>query len=184
VTPEIETPIGHRELIKLMKAQQSATRPTDGRPWRSCLGDGGNVAASWLRHEMTGQFYALSHEDAGLRPHCNGIIEDLKPETANERCSPPHAEDQCVSTRPRSQTTSRHGMSAPSRRHERRQPESTPLPAGWLATEKPQMLSLYGSDQRSSRRTEGAQQLQRTQSGTDNPRRAYSGQLAIVEGGI
>jgi hypothetical protein len=38
-----------------------------------------------FRHELTGQFYALSHEDrVAMDKHCEGILADLKPENHRE----------------------------------------------------------------------------------------------------
>ena len=39
-----------------------------------------------LRHEITGQFYALSQEDrAAMNKHCDGIVSDLDPQGYRER---------------------------------------------------------------------------------------------------
>src|SRR5439155_22055015 len=37
------------------------------------------------RHHITGQFYAMSHEDrAAFNKNCQGIIEDINPQSARE----------------------------------------------------------------------------------------------------
>jgi hypothetical protein len=39
-----------------------------------------------FRHEMTGQFYALSKEDrAAMAQHCEGIVADFDPQNHRER---------------------------------------------------------------------------------------------------
>ena len=106
MTPELETPIGHRELIRRMLAQKAAEAkaaseasdgpappnqnspaedsPVDHAPEDKIGGKRCRIHA--FRHETTGQFYAMSHEDRrAFDQHSKGILEDCQPESASER---------------------------------------------------------------------------------------------------
>jgi hypothetical protein len=83
MTPELGTPVGYRDLIKMMKAQKvadaTAVPPAPAQESHRC-----RLRA--VRHEFTGQFYALSHEDrAAFETHCHRIVEDLQPANHRER---------------------------------------------------------------------------------------------------
>jgi uncharacterized tellurite resistance protein B-like protein len=77
MTPEIEMPSGYRELLDRLNAPPVPEPVPDG---------GRRCHLHAVRHETTGQFYALSREDrAAFDRHCQALLEDLKPAGHRER---------------------------------------------------------------------------------------------------
>jgi hypothetical protein len=84
MTPELGTPLGHRKLIEMMQAQKAAESAPDAEAAHTTGGRRCRLRA--IRHQTTGQFYALSQEDRlAFDTHCAGILQDLQPANHRER---------------------------------------------------------------------------------------------------
>ena len=79
-TPEIEpTPISAAQLAANQQNSQKSTGPKTPDGKKRCR-------VNALRHGLTGQFHAFTHEDkAAFDIHCNSLLADLKPETYQEK---------------------------------------------------------------------------------------------------
>ena len=85
MTDDLGTPIGHQEIIRRINAQKAAEAKAAGQSHHEERGhQRARISAS--RHETTGQFYAMSHEDRkAFNDHCEGIVGDLQPANHRER---------------------------------------------------------------------------------------------------
>jgi hypothetical protein len=85
MTPKSEPTLD--QILKALQAKRAAeatrTNPTPD-PKQKTGGKQCHIHA--IRHQLTGQFYALSKEDrTAFDQHCTGITDDLKPESNRER---------------------------------------------------------------------------------------------------
>ncbi|MDQ1472315.1 MAG: hypothetical protein QOJ99_3795 [Bryobacterales bacterium] len=167
MTPDLGTPIGHREIIRQINAQKAAEAeaandhkrtahdhnpgqprndrpPNPGQQQQHC-----RITA--FRHEATGQFYAMSLEDSfAFTAHCKGTVEVLQPANHHERwLATSIAEDQWRLNRARALESNIFaiGMSNPAIEIEASSPETQAAISQarvWLADgRKLQTLALY-----------------------------------------
>jgi hypothetical protein len=92
MTPDLGTPIGHREIIRQINAQKAAESKAANDHNRTSHDHNASqqqqqrCRITAFRHEATGQFYAMSLEDSiAFTAHCEGIIEVLRPANHHER---------------------------------------------------------------------------------------------------
>jgi hypothetical protein len=147
--PDPGTPIGHREMIRQMEAEKA--RANRQRPEEQKSSGQQHCRITAFRHETTGQFYAMSHEDrVAFNAHCEGIIEDFQPANYRERwLATSIAEDQWRLNRARALESNIFaiGMSSPMIDVDAGSPEADAAISQarvWLADgKKLQMLALY-----------------------------------------
>ena len=80
MTPSTEpTPVSAAQLAANQQNSQKSTGPKTPDGKKRCR-------VNALRHGLTGQFHAFTHEDkAAFDTHCNSLLADLKPETYLEK---------------------------------------------------------------------------------------------------